>query len=385
MRLKILALEALPVIAGGQQVLLDLVPALKEHYDLHVMLPGEGPLAGALRELGVPYTCVAMGDYTLVSKDLRDVTRYAVYLPWLTWRGWRLMRTLNVDLVFANSTRAFVWGTLAARLAGVPIVWYVHNLVADRLTGRLLNRVGRWPMVRALVCASEEAAEQFPPLRSKATVIPTGVDLTVFRPLAEGGATMRSRFGIPPTARVVGMVADLIPLKGQDVLIEAAAQVLVVLPDVYFLLAGKARPQAESQSYAEGLRRRVTDLGLTERVIFVGYQSDLAALLNALDVLVVASTTETGPLVLFDALACGVPVISTPVGWAPVFLGGRACGTLFPFDDERALARDLVALLSNVSRRQGMGQEARRCAEAQLDLLRFRARIVALLGGVKIV
>ena len=110
---RILFLEALSGIAGGQRVLLDILPAL-EGCELHAMLPGPGPLVDALSEAGVTCHYVPMADYTLVHKGWGDLVRFPVDQLRLAARCARLCTELGVDLVYANSSRAFVWGTVGA-------------------------------------------------------------------------------------------------------------------------------------------------------------------------------------------------------------------------------------------------------------------------------
>jgi len=100
------------------------------------------------------------------------------------------------------------------------------------------------------------------------------------------------------------------------------------------------------------------------------------------DVLIVASATETGPLVLLEALSCGIPVLSTPAGRAPELLGDGTCGELFPVGDATALAQKLIALLTARDRQILMSRAARQRAIEQLSLETFRARMLAEIAAV---
>ena len=369
---RILFLESLATISGGQAVLVNMVKALQGPYDLVALLPGEGPLTQALRLSNVRCYSAPLGSYTLVRKTPRDVLYYGARLPWLTLRVWQIIHREKIDLVYANSGRTFAWGTLAATLAGRPILWHHHNLLADAKSLILLRLIGRLPAVRRILCGSEEARRQFPTLVQKAVVMHTGVDTQRFRPDLALGLSIRQELGIAPESRMVGIVGDLIPLKGQSTFIEAASIVHRQLPEARFGIVGQARPTAESRTYAAQLRQRAAGLPID----FVGYRADMPAVLNAFDALVIASTTETGPLVLLEALSCGTPVLSTPVGRAPELLSDGACGELFAIDNANGLAQKLIALLADRDRQRLMGHAARRRAHEQLSSDVFGTRIL---------
>jgi hypothetical protein len=158
----ILFLEALPTLAGGQTVLLNLLPALRAHYRLAALLPGDGPLATVLRAEGVTCFFAPVGRYSLMRKSLRDVAAYAGRLPLLAWRTAQVIRSWGADLVYANSGPTFVWGALAAQFTERPIVWHHHNLLADGKTLRLVQTAARIPAVRRIICVSAAAQAQFP-------------------------------------------------------------------------------------------------------------------------------------------------------------------------------------------------------------------------------
>jgi glycosyltransferase involved in cell wall biosynthesis len=306
------------------------------------------------------------GDYTLVRKTGRDRLRYGMRLPELAWTTARLIRRQGIDLVYANSARCFVWAGIGAALARTPIVWHHHGLLNDAATLKLVNATARLPAVRRILCASAAAQAQFPGVAAKTTVIPNGVDVDRFRPDPAGRADIRQSLGLGPDAWVIGMVGDLIPLKGQAVLLRA----LESLPQVTALLVGSPRPgEPESAAYAAQLAAQAGPC-----IHFLGRRRDIPALLNALDLLVVASTTETGPLVLMEALACGVPVISTPVGIAPELLPAEA---LVPVGDVDSLAIALERWLADPARRAAVGAAGRARMVDELSLARFQARVLA--------
>lgn len=369
----ILFLEALPTIAGGQTVLLNLVPALREHYRLATLLPGEGLFAEALRAEGVECFFAPIGRYSLMNKSSRDVVAYAMRMPLLMWRAARLIRRWGADLVYANSGPTFLWGALAAQLTGRPIIWHHHNLFSDGKTLTSVRGAARLPSVRTIICASAAAEEQFSNVSRKAIVIPNGVDTERFRPNQEARTRVRQELRIGNTTSVIGMVGDLIPLKHQDTLLNAVSELANEVPDMQVLLVGDERPgNEESAHYAEQLRQEAPHC-----VHFLGRRSDLPDVLNALDLLVIASERETGPLVLLEALATGIPVVSTPVGRAIDLLGDES---LFPVGNAKALADRLGGLLVASAYTSENGLSSQQSSVQQLSLVTFRNEISAVIA-----
>ncbi len=371
----LLFLEALPTIAGGQTVLLNLMPALRDHYRLAVLLPGDGPLAAALRAEGVTCFFAPVGRYSLMRKSLHDVAAYAARTPLLAWRTAQLIRQWRAELVYANSGPTFLWGALAAQLTGRPMIWHHHNLLADGKTLRLVQAAARLPAVRRILCVSAAAQAQFPRVAAKTVVIRNGVDTEKFRPDPAARAQIRQELGIPLNAAVVGMVGDLIPLKGQATLLAALPALAVQHPGLWAILVGDARADdAASAHYAARLQMLATG-----QVRLVGRRDDLPAVLNAFDLLVVASERETGPLVLLEALATGVPVVSTPVGYAPDLLPADA---LFGVGNAGELADRLQHWLGDPARLAVAGEQARTLACVQLSVERMQRQVATELAAL---
>jgi glycosyltransferase involved in cell wall biosynthesis len=373
---RLLLLEALPTIAGGQAMLLNLIPALLRQHCLVALLPAPGTLSAALHDLHVPCYFAPLGEYALVHKTGRDIVRYTARFPRLVWMTWRLIQRQQIDLVYANSARTFVWATLAASLAHRPIIWHHHNVLADRKTLRLLQTVAHVPAVQRIICASVAGAEQFQTLAHKTIVIPNGVDTDKYQPDESAGREVKHQLDIPEDAAVIGMVGDLIPLKGHATFLAAARMVHDRVPAAKFLIAGTARPDPAGQRHQQDLQILSKTLGLDDNVIFTGQRTDIPAVLNALNVLVIASTTETGPLVLLESLSSGIPVLSTPVGRAVDLLADNTCGALYPIGDASELATRLITLLMNPKRQAQLRQNARQRAVERLSLESYQLRIL---------
>jgi glycosyltransferase involved in cell wall biosynthesis len=178
----ILFLEALPTLAGGQTVLLNLLPALRDALSAGRAAAGRRAAGDrAARRRRDLFLC-PIGRYSLMRKSLRDVAAYAAAPRCWPGAQRRLIRSWGADLVYANSGPTFVWGALAAQFTERPIVWHHHNLLADGKTLRLVQTAARIPAVRRIICVSAAAQAQFPSVAAKTVVICNGVDTLKFQP-----------------------------------------------------------------------------------------------------------------------------------------------------------------------------------------------------------
>lgn len=170
--------------------------------------------------------------------------------------------------------------------------------------------------------------------RGKITIHRTGLDRSVFRPLDRAEA--RKRLNLPTDAPLLATVGALIPRKGQAFAIEALSQV----PDAHLLLAGAGGDEA-------ALRARAAALGLTERVHFLGAvpHGELPWVLSAADVLVLPTASEGLANAWVEALACGTPVVTTPIPGAQELLTDPAWGRMVERDGNAiaAAVRELLA------------------------------------------
>lgn len=226
-------------------------------------------------------------------------------------------------------------------------------LGTERLLGRLTHRLihvsqGERDQGQALGVVS--------PLRAR--VVANGIDPRPFQN-PRGGAAVRAEFGIPAQAPLVGTVGLLNDAKGHDVLVEA----LALLPDdVHLLLVGHGELE-------QSLRDQAAALGLNDRVHISGWRDDVSPCHDAMDVFCLPSRWEGLSYALLEALAAGLPCVSTEVnGSAEVLLpddGAQPCGRLVPREDSKALAETLAALLSDETLRDELSRAAvRRVPEA---------------------
>lgn len=270
----------------------------------------------------------------------------------------RLMREENIDLVHLNSAVPFCRAIgIAARIAGVPVIWHLREGPSDKR----LRRLKKWITLlsqRIVVLTSEQ--EDFFAPNHKVVKIYNGVDLNRFNPELNG-QLFRSQYGIPSDAFVFGMVGSIEPNKGQIRFLRAAASgVMQHDPSVHFLLVGAPTVDDELRQVKDFLQEHPD---LSARTHLVGKQQDIPAVMAALDVLVVASERECFPRSIIEAMACGRPVIATSVGEIPRMVDDDVNGYVVEKGNIESLARRMADCVEQKENTKKMGLAARKKAE----------------------
>lgn len=196
-------------------------------------------------------------------------------------------------------------------------------------------------------------------------VVPLGFDLSAFAAIdVESRQRARETVGLAPDARVVSTVGRLAPIKQHRLFLETAQIIAKMDPRVQFLIAGDGELRQELEAHA-----RI--LGIGDRVRFLGWRRDLAAIYGASDVFLLTSRNEGTPVALIESLAAGVPGVSTDVGGVRDVIECDAIGLLAPFGDTRTLAEQVRVLLASPDRRRTMGERGRQRVLARYSLDRL--------------
>ena len=276
----------------------------------------------------------------------------------VTVGGWRrlmhLVRAARPDVVQTWMYHADLLGGLAARMTGVrAVVWGVHSVDVDPLTTRIVVATcavaSRIVPRRIVICSHEGARRHLARgyARDRVTVIPNGYDTQALRPDEAACARLRSEWRLPPGAFAVGMVARWDPVKGHANLIAALACVAGAgSPDWCLILVGQGIDDANVE-----LTARLDQAGIRARTRLLGARTDIAQVMGALDLHVLASRTEAFPNVVAEAMSCGTPCVVTDVGDAAFIVGDT--GWVVPPQDPEALAAGLQTALTQLATADG--------------------------------
>lgn len=363
-------------LGGAEHSLLLLLQHLdRRRFHPHLACGGD-PLARRAAELGAPVHAIALPRLRRSPLWARD---------WL--RGARTLaahaRAVGAQLFVANTVRAAFYTALAARLAGIPFVWHMRDFWLSEEQPRFVwaDRLGKAILGAAacrIIANSHSTAAHLPP-SCKVVVVHNGIDMTRYTPQMDG-QPFRQQHSIPATAPLIGVVGRLRPWKGQARFLRMAAAIARAQPDARFAIVGGTILDAD-RSYAQELRRMATELGVAERVVFTGQLDDVRPALAAMDVFVHPGDPEPFGLATIEAMAMGKPVVAFSHGALPEIVEEGVSGLLVPPGDEEALARAVLALLSDEGRRAAMGQAGRAHVERAFTAERMAAEVATVLAA----
>ena len=253
-------------------------------------------------------------------------------------------------------------GAFAARRAGAAVVWQVVDARSPRLVrGPAMTLVRRY--ADAVMFNGEALVDVHggrESLRLPTFLYLPPVDTDRFIPSREGASRVREELGIPPDALVVGTVSNLVPMKGLETFVAAAAEIAAARPEVRFVVAGATLEP--HRAYSERIRGRAAELDLAYPIVFAGGRADIESWYAAMDVHVMPSWSEGTTTTSLEAQSCGVPVVATRVGALHEVVEDGVTGLLVLPARPGALAAAILTLLDDPARRAEMGRAGRALA-----------------------
>jgi len=349
-------------MGGQERVALDLAGAqVRRGHEVSAVslapLP-HGVLASEFQARGITLHSVPKG----ASFDVRTVARLA-----------RWLRASRIDVVHTHNPQPLAYGAPAGRLARAVVVHTKHGVNPERGRKLWLRRVGGH-LADAYVAVSDATAEvarrNRECLPGRLQVIPNGVDLEAYRPDETARRDVRAELGIPADAWLFGTVGRVSVEKDHALLVRAAGPLLG--PRVRLMIVGDGTELANVRAAARKLEPWVT---------LTGVRHDIARVLASFDAFVLSSRSEGLPLALLEAMATGLPVVSTNVGGVSEVVDHGRAGLLVPAGDEDALGRSIARLIASPAEATDLGRRARARA-LHYDAVAVVDRYMALYDGL---
>src|SRR5262245_40551395 len=267
--------------------------------------------------------------------------------PTLVPRLASAMRERDADVVHTHNPLPLIYGAPAARLANAAAIHTKHGINPGGRGNRWLRRTAAH-FVHAFVAVSDTTAEQARAQNDttpeRLHTIPNGIRLDRYAPDPEARAAARIELGLED-AWVVGTVGRLDPVKNQAMLVRAMAPLLSSQVRLVIIGEGEARPDIEAA---------IAELPDPRWVVMTGRRMDVPRLIHSFDVFALSSSTEGLPLAVPEAMAAGLPIVTTSVGGLPGVIDDQVTGLLVPVDQD-ALTAALASLESDREGARAMG------------------------------
>jgi sugar transferase (PEP-CTERM/EpsH1 system associated) len=331
-------------IGGLEMVVLNLVQHIdRSRFHVRVLCLQElGLLADRCRAMGIPIESLECRQQSKIQTLKRLKRRLAALRP---------------DILHTHNPSPHIFGAVAARLTGVPVVIHTKHgrNYPSAFISVALNRLAA-SLSDSVVAVSEDAGrvasqvERIP--ARKLLVIRNGIEL----PPCPASSTAN-----PTQGKRAVHVARLHPIKDQATLLRAARIVADVEPTFHLDIVGDGPAAAE-------LATLTGRLNLSQHVRFLGYRSDVEAMLAGADMFVLSSVSEGISLTLLEAMAAGLAVVATDVGGNREVIARSETGLLVTAQSPEALAEAILTLLRDPALARAMGQAGRQRVERLFDL-----------------
>ncbi|MCH8911370.1 MAG: glycosyltransferase [Chloroflexi bacterium] len=357
-RIKVLHLITSLEVGGAQQGLLLGLPRFDPDRYEHVIcsLMDRMRMAAQFRQAGIEVHSLGLSRKTDLAVALRLRT---------------LLKQLRPDILHTYLLHSNVLGRIVGRLVGVPVIVSSERTIGQaNRWGRLATRLTN-PLTDAVEVNSETGARAIERdlgvPANKVRVVRSGIDLDAYG-VSLKRTEIRSELGLTGDHHLVLYVGRLRRVKGVEHGIRAFASASAQHENMHMALAG----EGEQLGY---LRNLANELGISERISFLGVRNDLPDLFSAADSVLMPSLNEGFPRTAIEAMAAGKPVIATRVGGTPEAIVEGETGILVPSADIDAMASALVKLVGDRGLQSRLGKAGRRRAEQNYAVDNYVARL----------
>lgn len=354
---RILYLHAGAEMYGADKVLLELIKGLdSKEFEAHVILPNDGVLVEALRQVGAK---VSVLDYPILRRKYFNPKGIADYIRSYNFYAKQIAlyaREHSIDMVH-NNTAAVLEGIYLKRKLKLPLIWHVHEIIVKpKAISDFINMLmGRY--ADKIVTVSQAVAnhiKQSPFIKdSQVEVIYNGVDNAVYYPM--DASSIREKFDIAQDALVIGMIGRVNAIKGQNDFIEAVEPLLEKNEQAVAFLAGGVFPGEEWR--LEELDKRIASSSVVSQIHRIDYYDKTSELYNMFDIFVLPSIKpDSLPTVVLEAMACSKPVVGyNNGGIAEMVVDGKS-GCLVKPNRPQELSNAISLLLDSSEKREKFGR-----------------------------
>jgi glycosyltransferase involved in cell wall biosynthesis len=395
---RVLFLNPIGTLGGAEKELLDLVASLRSaspELRLELLALEDGPLLSEASALGVsvdvlplPNFLATLGESRAKSDEkkswlrgFRSAGALGLWLP--QFAG--VLRRKRADVLHSNGLKTHLLAAVA-KPRGIPLIWHLHDFISERrFTARLLPLLQDRAALGIAVsqAVAEDARRTL--RRLKIETVLNGIRTEHFVPGKAAPVDLDALAGMRPAPRDtvrVGLVATYASWKGHHIFLEAAHR--VTAPNArFYIVGGPVYTTQGSQVTEQELRETISRLGLIDRCGLVPFQTDIARVYAALDIVAQASTKpEPFGRTVAEAMSSGCATVAFGAGGVLEQVDAKN-GILVPPLDTELFAQRIEELITSPSRRHQLGTEASRSARERLDSRRLGQAVAPIYSSLK--
>ena len=294
-----------------------------------------------------------------------------------------IVKSHQPDLVWCNSLSISRLCGPVTQSLGVASVGYLRDII--KLSNKAVEDINQLDRIVAVSQATKDFHADQGMNGSKITVIHNGVDLDLFEPPVAGNPSgIKQELGIPDDSPALLFVGQIGMRKGVDVLLDAFEKVVAKLPQCHLLIVGQRHSvKQEAIEYEAELIQRSQSAALAGKVHWLHRRDDMPDIYAGVDLLLHPARQEPLGRVILEAVASGLPVLTTLVGGSPEILGcNDSFDLLCPVDDAQAMADRAVVILRDQNLHRAISEELREMAMRRFDRQRCHAELDFLLSDM---
>ncbi|MBN7809694.1 glycosyltransferase family 4 protein [Algoriphagus sp. H41] len=376
----VLFLQSSSELYGSGKIILQVLRLYRrEGYHPVVVLTGPGALEELLRAEGFPVYIQNLGilrrRYVNPSGLINRLNK--------NLKAYRFLSGLHEKYRFRSvysNTLAVIVGAYWAKRNQLPHQWHIHEILPGpaplvKMLASMLDHTTPKP-----IAVSEAVARHWQPLlkKSKIQVIHNGIPYGEF---LEEHPEAKAKLGLPGDQVVIGMVGRINPGKGQLFFLEMAERIAQKFPNSHFVLVGDPFPGYEP--ILEEIQSKIDEKGLSRRVTYLGFRSDIPRILKALDIFVLPSVLpDSFPTVILEAMASAKPVVATFSGGAAEMVVDGQTGFLIPVGNIERGVDTLEKLIVSPELRRELGEAGRARVFLEYSLEAFEEKIKSVYGEI---
>ena len=374
--MKILLLHSSSDLYGASKILLGIVQLLKKrNHQVWVVLSEAGPLSSVLTEAGATVVYIRLGILRRKYATPLGIINRIITISHAKKQLRQFINQEGIERVYSN-TSGVLAGAFAAAACKVPHIWHIHEIIEKpRLLKWLL---GKWMQryAQKIVVVSDAVKQSWQTVipEKQLIVVHNGIDYT---PYITAAPAINSNQLSKENPFVIGMVGRVHFWKGQSYFIEIAGILHQRFPHIQWIMAGDAFPGYEY--LYQSLSDQVEQLHLQGVVKQLGFRSDIPAIMQSFDLLILPSQLpDPFPTVILEAMASGKPVIATEMGGALEMINRGITGDFIP-PDAAEKAADIISKWINKQKCQTAGIAAREKVLQQFSLESWENNLIKII------